>query len=124
MRFVSTLALAAGLTASAAAATADGNARIVGAGGAPCSQITADMASNPAAAGEVGSWLMGYATATNRQIADTWDLLGAGGADAFIAAVQAACVAAPDKNLESVAFEVLKGDYANRQALISEALRP
>lgn len=109
------LALAAALlTSTAAAATADGQARIFGAGGVACSQITADIASNPAAAEQIVSWLMGYATATNRSIDDTWDLVGAGGIEGFYASVQAACAASPDKTLEAVTFELLQAAFATR----------
>jgi len=108
------LAAAAALTSAAFAASADGNYRIVGAGGVACSQITADIAASQAAADEVGSWLAGYATATNRQIADTWDLMGASGLDAYYAAVQADCVATPDKMFETAAFDVLNAGYETR----------
>lgn len=118
MRIAAAFAIACLTAGTASAATADGNARIVGAGGVACSQITSDIASNPAAAAEINSWLMGYATATNRQMADTWDLIGAGGAEGFFAAVQAGCAATPDKNLEAAAFEVLKANYATRTVTV------
>lgn len=109
------LALAAVCCVPAAlAASADGQFRIVGAGGVACSQITSDIAANQATADEVGSWLMGYATATNRNTADTWDLIGAAGMEGYYAAVQAECAAHPDKTLEGAAFDVLNAGYAAR----------
>ncbi len=111
-----TVLLAAGVLAAPAAlaASADGDYRITGAGGVACSQITADIAGNPAASAEIASWLMGYATATNRQTDDTWDLMGEGGIDGYFSAVQADCAAHPDKILESAAFDVLNANYGGR----------
>lgn len=110
------LLLAAALVAAPAAlaASADGDYRIVGAGGVACSQIMTDIAGNQAIADEVGSWLAGYASATNRNMDDTWDLMGAGGLDGYYAAVQADCAAHPDKTFESAAFEVLNANYDGR----------
>ncbi len=114
MRLLITAAALALATPAALAASADGEARIVGAGAIACSQITADLAADPATATEVGSWVAGYASATNRSIDDTWDLMGEGGLDGYFAAVQAACVAHPDKTLENAAFDVLNANYATR----------
>jgi hypothetical protein len=111
------LVLATALTLaapSALAASADGQFRIVGAGGVACSQITADIAANQAVADEVGSWVAGYATASNRNIADTWDLMGEAGLEGYFAAVQADCAAHPDKTLENAAFDVLNANFTTR----------
>lgn len=111
-----TLAFAAALLAvpSALAASADGNFRMVGAGAVACSQITADLAADPATANEVGSWVAGYATATNRNTDDTWDLMGEAGLEGYFAAVQADCAAHPEKTLEGAAFDVLNANYETR----------
>jgi len=114
MRLSILIAAAALLTSTAAAASADGDYRITGAGAIACSQITADIASDPQAAPQIAAWLMGYSTATNRQTADTWDLMGEGGIDAYYTAVQADCAANPDKMLESAAFDVLNANYETR----------
>lgn len=114
MRLAVLLASAALLTSAAAAASAAGDYRITGAGAIACSQITADIASDPQAAPQIAAWLMGYSTATNRQTADTWDLMGSGGIDAYYMAVQADCVAHPDKMLETAAFDVLNANYETR----------
>ena len=114
MRLSSLLAAAAAFSASALAASADGQFRMVGAGGVACSQITADLAADPATATEVGSWVAGYATATNRNTDDTWDLMGEGGLEGYFAAVQADCAANPDKTLEAAAFDVLNANFETR----------
>ena len=114
MRFAVLFASAALLTSAAAAASAAGDYRITGAGAIACSQITADIASDPQAAPQIAAWLMGYSTATNRQTADTWDLMGSGGIDAYYTAVQADCAAHPDKMLETAAFDVLNANYETR----------
>lgn len=114
MRLSSLLAAAAALSASALAASADGQFRMVGAGAVACSQITADLAADPATATEIGSWVAGYATATNRNTDDTWDLMGEAGLEGYFAAVQADCAANPDKTLEAAAFDVLNANYATR----------
>jgi hypothetical protein len=101
-------------TPVALAASADGQFRMVGAGAIACSQISADLAANPALQPEIVSWLQGYATATNRQIDDTWDLMGEGGIDGYFAAVQADCAANPNKAFEGAAFDVLNANYATR----------
>lgn len=108
---VAALALAAPV---ALAASADGQFRMVGAGAVTCSQVMADLAATPAIQPEIVSWLQGYATATNRQVDDTWDLIGGGGVEAYFAAVQAECVASPDKTFETAAFDVLNANYATR----------
>lgn len=115
MRMIASLAAALVLAAPAAlAASADGQFRIVGAGGIACSQITSDIAANQAVADEVGSWLAGYASATNRNIADTWDLIGEQGLGGYYAAVQADCAAHPEKTLENAAFDVLNANFEGR----------
>lgn len=96
------------------AASADGDFRMVGAGAVACGQITADLAADPANATEIGSWVAGYATATNRNTDDTWDLMGEAGLDGYFAAVQADCAANPEKTLENAAFDVLNANYATR----------
>ncbi len=114
MRRAATLLAAFCFVPAALAASADGQFRMVGAGGVACSQITADLAADPATATEVGSWVAGYATATNRNTADTWDLMGEAGLDGYFAAVQADCAAHPEKTLEGAAFDVLNANYATR----------
>jgi len=114
MRLSFLLFAATAMAGSALAASADGNFRMVGAGAVACSQITADLAADPANATEIGSWVAGYATATNRNTADTWDLMGEGGLDGYFAAVQADCAANPEKTLENAAFDVLNANYETR----------
>lgn len=114
MHPVSLALFAALMTSGALAASADGQFRMVGAGGIACGQITADLAADPATATEVGSWVAGYATATNRNTADTWDLMGEAGLEGYFAAVQADCVAHPEKTLENAAFDVLNANFETR----------
>ena len=111
--FVTAL-LAALAAPSALAESADGDFRIVGAGAVACSRIMADIAANQAIADVVGSWVAGYATATNRNTDDTWDLIGQAGLQGYYAAVQADCAAHPQKTLEGAAFDVLNANYATR----------
>ena len=107
---VSALALAG----AASAATADGNFSIKGAGGVPCSTITADLVSGKVPADEIAIWLMGYISATNRTTDDTWDITGAGGVDGFATATMAYCANNPDALLETAAFETAKTGFAGR----------
>lgn len=110
--------LALGLAAGsdvALAADANGNFTIRGVGQETCQSFLTGIA-DPAGSARYISWLMGYVTAENRLLKDTYDLLPTLDGIDFVRTVGLVCRSRPQENLAIAANNTLAALAPLRQA--------
>lgn len=92
------------------AADAAGKFSVRGAGSSPCSAYTAAVnAKDEVAVNRYASWILGYISAYNRLVGQTFDAIpSAEGKDA-LALTMGVCQGAPNDRLEQAVFSVVRG---------------
>jgi hypothetical protein len=99
----------------ALASDAAGKFTVRGVGSNPCSAVQASLKSNDKIAGSLYlSWLMGYASAYNRHVPQTFDILPTSAGGDLLGIVMAVCRVSPNASLETATAQSLSAVAAMR----------
>ncbi len=119
MRRILLAAVAAlAITGAAHAATADQQFYIMGEPGMmTCSELTSKLSDQQAGV-MLGTWLGGYVTALNRNMPDTFNVIGGVTLEDFFNSIIAACAASPDSHVESAVHVAIEKALPSRQTTV------
>lgn len=106
---VGALALTASVSSGAIAATTAGKFAVRGVGSDRCEAVSAAFKNKDGAAvGRYAAWTMGYASAFNRLVTNTFDAVPMKDARGLLAITLTVCNANPKGQFESATFQVLR----------------
>lgn len=109
------LAFAVLMTGSAAAADANQQFYIMGDPGVMTCATLSTKLNDEQAGVMLGTWIGGYVTALNRNLPETYNVLGGVQLGDFFNDVIAACAASPESRVESAVFVAIDKAMATKQ---------